>query len=482
MAPTIFPVSTVVVVDVSTPPAPVNEYNTSNLALFTDEIPANSFGSLGYALYADPTQVGVDFGTGSKTFKMANAIFSQNPNILLPGGQLIIILLLLNKMDLALSGIPASGTFEIASVNGTTAAINWNDTIGVIQTKVQAVTGQSGWTVTGSLASQDLKIVTGGTYGDIAEVSISANSLDTAGIVGITFVITETQEAETYGAAITRTQGLIQYFGAMATEPNAVLGQADVLAAAAIIQPLPVIGFFVSYDTADVAPGGTIDLLRTGSFTQSRGLFYQDSTTGGINALIEMAGYAGRGLSVDFTGSLTTITMNLKQIKGSQPDPNITPTTKAAAITAGADVYVNIGGSPENLCSGKNDFFDNVYNTLWFSGAVQVAYFNYLAQTGTKILQTESGMTGLKSALARVCNQAVANGFLAPGAWNSSSTFGNLTDFYANIKSYGFYIFSTPVSDQSETDRQNRVAPLVQIAIKFAGAIQSGTVIITVNQ
>ncbi len=58
-------------------------------------------------------------------------------------------------------------------------------------------------------------------------------------------------------------------------------------------------------------------------------------------------------------------------------------------------------------------------------------------------------MTGLKGALRQVCLQAVNNGYLAPGAWNSSTTFGNLADFYNNITQFGFYIFSTPISQQS---------------------------------
>lgn len=485
MSTTIFPVSTVISVSVTNPPTSVNVYNTSNLAIFTDEIPANSFGTLGYALYSSPTQVGIDFGTASKTYQMAVAVFSQNPNILLGGGQLIIIPLLLGIMDLALSGIPASGTFTINSVNGNTAAINWNDAVGVIQTKVQAVAGQSGWTVTGSLASQDLRITTGGTYTDIAEVTIGANSLQTGGAVGITFVITDFQEAETLGAAISRTSTIVQYFGVLVTETVAVIGQTDLLAAAAIIQTLPMIGFFVSYTPADIAPGGMLDLLRTGTDTQSRGLYYQDaSVVGGItglNALLMAAAYAGRALSVNFTGSLTTITMNLKQLAGIQPDPNISTTNKAAALVAGADVYVSIGGSSEVITSGTNQFFDNVYNQLWFAGAIQVALFNYLAQTSTKILQTEDGMTGLKNALRQVCIQAVTNAYLAPGTWNSPTTFGNLSDFYNNITQFGFYIFSTPISQQSAASRQTRVAPLIQVAAKLAGAIQSASVTVVIN-
>lgn len=377
-----FPISTIVTVSVTNPPTAVNEYNTSNLALFTDEASGGGFDAgLGYALYSSPAQVGIDFGTSSRTYQMAVAIFSQNPNILLPGGQLIVILL----------------------------------------------------------------------------------------------------DGDTLGEAITRTQGTVQYFGVMQTATITEQTEADVLAAAAIIQALPLIGFFVSYDPASVAVNGTIDKLRSGLFTQSRGLYYQDSTDSGINAMLMMAAYAGRLLSVVFSGSLTTITMNLKQLATILPDPNIDATNLALARTAGADVYISIQGSSEVLSSGENQFVDNVYNQLWLAGALQVQYFNYLAQTSTKILQTEDGMNGLKGALRQIMLEAVGNGYLAPGSWNSPTTFGNLTDFQNNITQFGFYIYSTPVAQQTQANREDRIAPLVQIAAKLAGAIQSGSVIVVIN-
>src|SRR5665213_153826 len=101
----------VVNISVSAAQTGINDYNTSNLALFTEEIPANSFGTLGYAIYLSPTQVGIDFGTASKTYKMANAVFSQKPNILAGSGALIVILVTPESQTLAFSAAPISGTF-----------------------------------------------------------------------------------------------------------------------------------------------------------------------------------------------------------------------------------------------------------------------------------------------------------------------------------------------------------------------------------
>jgi hypothetical protein len=200
-----------------------------------------------------------------------------------------------------------------------------------------------------------------------------------------------------------------------------------------------------------------------------------------MNDLIFMASYAGRALSTNFTGSNTTQTMHLKALAGVQPDPTITQTILNTAIAAGADTYISLQGVPSVFCSGANTFFDRVYNLQWFVGALQVAGFNYLATTSTKVPQTEAGMDGLKGAYRSVCEQGVTNQYGAPGSWNSPTVFGNPSDLILNVAQRGYYIYSTPIAQQSQTNRVARQAPLVQIAFKEAGAIQSSTVIVNVN-
>ncbi len=193
------------------------------------------------------------------------------------------------------------------------------------------------------------------------------------------------------------------------------------------------------------------------------------------------ASYAGRALSVNFSGSNTTTTMALKDLTGVQPDPSMTQTLYNKAKAAGADIYVSFQGVPKVQCFGANSFFDQVYNLRWFVGALQVAGFNFLAQSSTKVPQTEAGMDGLKGAYRAVCEQAISNQYGAPGTWSSPTTFGNQADLYANIAQRGYYIYSLPVAQQLQVDREARIAPLVQIALKEAGAIQSSTVIVNVN-
>lgn len=467
----------VVTISVSEAQAGVGDYNTSNIAIFTEEAyDAGNFGDLGYKIYLSPQEVATDFGTDSKTYSMAVAIFSQKPNILAGNGYLVILPFVVAVQHFALSGVPAAGSFTLAFTLGTTAAINWNDSAAVIQGKIRAIAGYDDAVVTGTLASQVLNVTFNGHYGAVALPTVGGAGLTTSAPASITITPTTTTAGETWTTAIVRTESLVQYFGLMGTM---IFGQVDMLAAAATIQSLNKIGFVVDNDPASIAEGGYLDLLRSGNLSQTRGLYYGAELDS--NALNMMAAYSGRALSTNFAGSNTTQTMHLKDLASIQPDPSMTQTRLNLAQAAGADVYVSLQGVPKVFCSGANSFFDQVYNLQWFVGALQVAGFNYLAQSSTKVPQTENGMDGLKNAYRQVCELAVTNEYSAPGTWNSSTTFGVQNDFFANIAQRGYYIYSQPISQQLQSTRESREAPLVQIALKEAGAIHKSQVIVVVN-
>lgn len=464
------------VIDVSVSQAGVGagEYNTSNLAIFTDEQYQPSFGTDGYKIYLSPIEVAEDFGSSSNTYKQALAVFSQNPNILAGGGYLVVIPMDVEIQDVAFGATPTAGSFRLNYGLLQTGLIDFNDSAASIQSELRAIPGLEKVTVTGSIPA-GLVINFYGVTGDIGLLTVSNNTLVDAMMAAVSVTVTETQAGLGPDAAITATVDLVQYFGLMF---SSLLSQSQMLACAAVVQALNKIEFIVSNDPASVDPGGALDLLRSGGFTQSRGLFYGGTD---IEALVMQASYAGRALSTNFSGSNTTQTMHLKDLQGVQPDASMTQTLLNKCKLAGADTYISLQGIPKVFCSGENSFFDQVYNLQWFVGALQIAGFNALAQVGTKIPQTEQGMAILKSSYRAVCEQAVTNAYSAAGKWTSPTTFGNLEDFYANISQIGYYIYSIPVAQQLPTDRAARIAPLVQIALKEAGAIHSSNVIVNVN-
>jgi hypothetical protein len=79
-----------------------------------------------------------------------------------------------------LSAVPLSGTATVSYAGNTSAAINWNDSIATIQTKVQAVPGLSAALVTGSMASQILNFNLSGVGGPAGLITM-ASSLIAAG-------------------------------------------------------------------------------------------------------------------------------------------------------------------------------------------------------------------------------------------------------------------------------------------------------------
>jgi len=463
-------------VSVSAAQSGAGEYNTSNLAVFTAEPYGAGFGALGYKIYLGPTEVATDFGSTSDCYAMANGVFSQQPNILAGNGYLVVIPLIVEVQTLSFLGVAASGTFVLNFDGDATAAINWDDTASQIQVKVRTLAGLEDAVVTGSIASLLVTITFNGYSGNAAITTISANSLQTVGLTAVTVTPAQLTAGETFAAAVTRTVGLVQYFGLMTTS---VLDQTATLAVAAVVQALLKIVFLVQRNSASVNSGGILDLLTTGGFSRSRGLYYGEDTD--QEALVMQASYAGRALSTNFEGSNTTSTMHLKDLIGVQPDPSMTETLLNLCQDAGADVYASFQGVSKVFTSGENSFFDQVYNLIAYLGDLQIAAFNYLAQSSTKVPQTENGMDGFKGSQRKVCEQYVSNQYLAPGVWNSSTTFGNQSDFLANIKQVGYYIYSAPIAKQSQTQREARIAPLCQIAAKEAGAIQSANIIIYIN-
>ncbi len=473
-------------ISVSAANAGLGSYNTSNIALFTRAVPGGGFGDDGFKIYKSPSEVALDFGSSSDTAQMATAIFSQKPNILAGGGYLVVVPFLdagdvTAVQTVTPSEAPASGAYKLNYDGDVTGSIAFDASAGTIQTAVRTLTGLGSATVTGTLATL-LTITMVGVSGPVALLTVTDDSLQTAEPENVSLSIVTTVpgtvlSTETIAEAITRTKDLVQYFGILVAE---ITSGAHQLLAAAVVQTLNKIAFWPQIDAASVDSGGDLDDLTTGNLHQNRGLLYIGGGDN-IDALLFAAAYAGRGLSTDFSGSNTTQTMHLKDLIGIQPDSGMNQTILNKCQDAGADVYASFQGVAKTFTSGANMFFDQVYNQQWFVGALEVAGFNLLAQSSTKLPQTEQGISLLKAAYRTVCQAAANNQYAAPGTWTSPETFGNLNDFLRNVGERGFYIYSSPISQQLKADREARVAPLIQIALKEAGAVQSSNVIVYVN-
>jgi hypothetical protein len=76
-------------------------------------------------------------------------------------------------------------------------------------------------------------------------------------------------------------------------------------------------------------------------------------------------------------------------------------------------------------------------------------------------------------------SQGVTNGLVAPGRWTAPG-FGELAT--GDLLASGWYCFAASVDSQDAAQREARVAPMIQIAVKLAGAVHFSDVLINVNR
>ena len=119
----VFDISNVINVNVAQQPRGLGTPNVNNIGLFSNDKPGESFGDAQFKIYRTATEVGKDFGTDSRTYKMANALFAQKPNILNGNGFLAIILLHGGSyptptiIDEALAMVNVSGLFTTVNLS-----------------------------------------------------------------------------------------------------------------------------------------------------------------------------------------------------------------------------------------------------------------------------------------------------------------------------------------------------------------------------
>ena len=489
----VLPVNNIINVTITNTPSGLSEKNVNSLGLFTTETPSNLDA---YQVYISAAQVAEDYGTSSVTAAMANAIFAQSPNLRTGTGRLVIM-----PMQSAVSATSGNVTTADISANlsdillvddgdlrVTVDGVNY-DLTGVDFTNATDMTGVA-TILNGLVANCIVTAPTASTLkflskkvGDDADVAITAvpsgtgTDLSDTGYfnsAGATVTSGADASGETIADAIARTSGAVSYVGVITNLEM----EDDVLEATSdAIQAQDRMFLHHVCSTVDIV-GGIGNTIQQSGNTKTRLLGYTDSLA---EANLYKAAYAGRAFSVNFNGTDTSQTMNLKQLATITPDDGISQTVFTNSEANGVDLYVSFDGVPSVNSTGGNDYFDNVYNDLALKFALETAGFNHLRQTNTKVPQTEKGLDGLKSAYATVLRRFVTVGAIAAGSWTSSERFGNPQTFDQNILENGYYVYSIPITQQSAVDREARKAPLVQIAVKRSGAIHTSDVIVLIN-
>lgn len=318
-------------------------------------------------------------------------------------------------------------------------------------------------------ATSTVGFVTAGTGGtDISTKLKMASGLATRTVAGIA--------AETPVAAVTRVDGRGWYavMFAASTMPT----DSQNLAVAGYIEATadPHMFGVTTQDTSTLDGVVTSDLASQMALADYMRTVMQYS----LSSPYAIASFFGRAFTVNFEGSNTTITMMFKKEPGITPE--VLTATQASALAAKRcnvyAVYTNGASIVQNGVMSGLAYFDEIHGTDWLANRVQTDIFNKLYQS-PKIPQTNPGVHTLLTVAEGAMSQAVTNGLVAPGVWNAPG-FGTLQD--GDYLAKGWYSYVPSVDTQSQADREARISPLMQFAIKLAGAVHSANVVINVNR
>lgn len=488
----VLPISNFVRISIVQAPSGLATPNINSVLLLSSETPNNLDD---YRIYLNASQVAEDYGTSSVTAAMANNIFSQTPNILSGGGRLVIAPLqsavkatigdfTTTDISANLTNLQAVSDGDLRiTLNGTaidltgldfTAATSLDDVVRILGKRSElrnlqlelvggnAIKGTS--KIVGASSAVIFEQLPTGLGTDLSGATLlnTAAGTATAGI---------DSSGETIQDAITRLENLVEFYNVIT---DMEIEDAKIPAIASFIQARRNIFCHHFSDANALESGSVCDNIATANQEKTRCVFY---STNPADANLFKAAYISKQSSVNFAGINTARTDNLNQFANVLADTTLNQTEVDKAVAAGVVTYGNYRINAVKSPAGNN-FYDTVYNKLSLELNLEVAGVNYLATTVTKIPQTEEGMNGLKDSYRNVLNQFVRNGVIGTGlTWNSPNTFGNPEDLKRNVTDVGFFIHSQPIAQQAQPDREARKAPLIQIAIKFAGAIHSSEVL-----
>lgn len=457
-----------------------------------------------YRAYKTAGAVEKDWGTGSAVTEYANTFFATSPNPVNFGGTLIVgfyrgaeeivaatsATLVGNQLAEAatLQKLQAieNGSFAI-TVDGDDVVINDLDfrtctSLEDVLTTLAAKLTASGATVEYTDGRFVFTSETDGALSLLTYLSAAAGGTFVGGILGLNEgsgasltqgAATETLAVETKQEGIAALKAQVNIKGACFIEKlldDEILGLATWGKANAVI----LYGVFSGSKYLSVATTNPIWQLKLASGSNFRALY----SKAGNRKLA--ASYMARTHTVNFSAENSAMTMQLKEL--SVPAEDYSQTELDNAKRVGLDLYTTVKDTPVVFTSHANDFVDNVYNLIAFIDAVQTDMFNLLKSTATKLAQTTSDVDKMVDQAEKTTAGFVRAGVFAPGTWSSPDTFGDVEVFKRNIEQSGFYWLAGSLADQAQAEREERKSPVLQGAVKNAGAIHSADLIINFNK
>lgn len=439
-----------------------------------------------------------DFGTTAPEYLAADLFFSQvpQPSILyigtwarvatkgrLTGGPVPPANQLLSNWTTVNNGgftVTLDGSATPTHVTGVNLqnVLNMNGVASAIQTALQTTAPQATFQWNG----QQFLLTSGtaGTASSVSYLTAPTSGTDLSAMLYMTVALAERTAVglapETPVAGIARVDGRGWY--AVSFAASVPLTDAQHLANSAYIEAASdkhVYGITTNEATT-LDPTNTTDIASQAMLADYMRTVIQYSITNPY----AICSFFGRALTVNFEGSNTTITMKFKVQPGVIPEL-LTGAQASTLAQKRCNVYVQYNNATsivqEGVMSGSA-YWDEIHGLDWLSNRIQNDMWNLLYQS-PKVPQTNPGVHLLVNTADGGLSQGVINGLIAPGVWNAPG-FGTLQQ--GDTLQYGWYTFANSVDTQDQADREARIAPLIQIAVKLAGAVHFANVVINVNR
>jgi len=476
--------------------------NPNVVAMITGEQQGPLSSTSRYRIYSEAASVAADFGTASQAYDFAMSFFGTQPNATNAGGFLVMgywrgaeenvaaTAASLNGAQLSEASVVgalqqvADGAFDI-DIDGVTenlTALDFQATTTLDEIAVVIDTALTG----GTAAVVDQRIViTSSTTGADSEITFATDP-GTGTFIGQTLALTTgsggfltqgaalaTLTAETKLAGIAELRSQVKFRGAMFID-NPTDEESKDLAEWGQANDVLQYDVFDSPSNLLVDPTNVVWDIKLSGMTNYRMLY---SKAGNRKMA---ASYMARAHTVNFAAENSALTMHLKELSVAAEEYTQTEVNNAKMV--GLDLYTTIKLTPAILTSGANAFTDERYNLMALGDALQVDMYNLLKQTGTKIPQTRRGVNQLIDQAEKTTRQFVRAGVAAPGTWSSPDYFGNRETFEQSIINNGFYWLAGSLSAQAQNSREARESPVLQGAVKMAGAVHSVDLIVVVNR
>ena len=227
-------------------------------------------------------------------------------------------------------------------------------------------------------------------------------------------------------------------------------------------------------DTIEGVEGNIFEILKQKSYRRSIGQYSRTPY-----AVVSIMGYA---MGANTATINSAYTLKFKTEVGVIPD-DLTSQQVTNLVKNNGNYYVSRGSDDaynmfENGVMADGTWFDEILNLDMLANNMQMSIMDLL-KSRPKIPQTEAGVLSIKLAIKSDLDKAVRIGFIAPGVWNGPDI---LELSQGDTMPEGYMILSEPISEQSQADRDARMAPPIYTPLKLAGAVHSVVLQIDVNR